>query len=310
MMMYDLVIIGGGPAGVAAGVYAARKKIKSILITEEWGGQSAVSPDIQNFIGTPSLPGNKMANMFKKHLEAYKSDVLNILESDRVVSVHKKGRNFETETVSGKHFESRAVLVASGSHRRKLSVKGADELEHRGVMYCASCDAPLFSGQEVIVVGGGNAGFEAAQQLLEYASKVTLFQRGVEFKVDSVLVERVLKDSKMKAWTNTEIKEVKGDKFVESVTYMRNGKEKSMDVTGIFVEIGSDPNSDVVKGLVNLNKIGEIEVNCRNQRASHGGIWAAGDVSDVVFKQNNISMGDGIKALEDIYIWLQEKKHQ
>lgn len=308
-MVFDLIIVGGGPAGVAAGVYAARKKLRSVLITQEWGGQSTVSPDIQNFVGIPTLPGNEMADRFKKHLEMYKGDILDILEPDKVTKVSEKGNKFEVETEAGKRFEAHAVLVASGSHRRKLPVKGADRLDHKGVMYCASCDAPLFSGQKVIVVGGGNAGFEAADQLLDHASEVTLFQRSAEFRADPVTVERVLKNPKMKAWVNTEIKEVKGDKFVESVDYVHEGKEGGMDIGGIFVEIGSVPNSDIVKDLVDLNKINEIKVDCRNQRASREGIWAAGDVSDVRFKQNNISMGDGVKALEDIYIWIQEKKN-
>jgi len=306
--MYDLIIIGGGPAGAAAGVYAARKKIKTLLITEEWGGQSTVSPDVQNFIGIVNMPGNELAKRFKEHIEAYKQDTLEIKEPARATNVREKGGNFEVETKKGEKFESRAVLVASGGHRRKLPAKGADEFDQKGLTYCASCDAPLFSGQKVVVIGGGNAGFEAADQLLDHAAEVTLFQRSDKFRADPATAERVLKNPKMKAWTNTEIKEVKGDKFVQSVVYVRDGKEEEMEVGGVFVEIGSLPNSDVVKDLVKLNDYGEIIIDHKNARTSREGVWAAGDVSDVRFKQNNISMGDGVKALEDIYGWLQENK--
>ena len=306
--MYDLIIIGGGPAGVAAGVYAARKKVRSVLITEEWGGQSTVSPDIQNWIGEVSLRGVDMANKLKKHLEAVKADMLDIVESDRVIEVSKEQDGFKVATDDGKNFKSKAILVASGSHRKKLKVEGAERLNNKGVMYCASCDAPLFDGQKIVVVGGGNSGFEASEQLLDYASEVYLFQKNDKFIADSIVVERVLKNPKMTAWTNTQIKEIHGEKFVESVTYIKEGEEKKMDVGGIFVEIGSVPNSHIVKGLVELNDYDEIKIDFKNQRTSQEGIWAAGDITEVKFKQNNISMGDGVKALEDIYIWLQVRK--
>ena len=306
--MYDLIIIGGGPAGVAAGVYAARKKVRSVLITEEWGGQSTVSPDIQNWIGEVSLRGVDMANKLKKHLEAVKADMLDIVEPDRVIEVSKEQDGFKVATDDGKNFKSKAILVASGSHRKKLKVEGAERLNNKGVMYCASCDAPLFDGQKIVVVGGGNSGFEASEQLLDYASEVYLFQKNDKFIADSIVVERVLKNPKMTAWTNTQIKEIHGEKFVESVTYIKEGEEKKMDVGGIFVEIGSVPNSHIVKGLVELNDYDEIKIDFKNQRTSQEGIWAAGDITEVKFKQNNISMGDGVKALEDIYIWLQVRK--
>jgi alkyl hydroperoxide reductase subunit F len=308
METQDLIIIGGGPAGAAAGVYAARKKIKSLLITEEWGGQSAVSPDVQNFIGIVSLPGNEIAARFKEHVEKYKGDSLEIKEPASVAVVREKGNEFEVEIKNGEKFKARAILVASGSHRKRLTIEGAERLDNKGISYCASCEAPLFDGQKVIIVGGGNAGFEAADQLLDYASEVTLFQRSDRFKADPVTVERVLKNPKMKAWTNTEIQEIKGKNFVESVVYKRDDKEEEMEIGGVFVEIGSIPNSEIVKDLVELNQWGEIVIDHRNARTNKGGIWAAGDVTDVPYKQNNISMGDGVKALEDIYIWLNKNK--
>lgn len=307
--MYDLLIIGGGPAGVAAGVYAARKRIKTILITEDFGGQSVVSADIQNFIGITSLSGSEMTTRFKEHLLSYADDILDIEEGDLVTELNKIKGGYEAKTKNGKTFQANAVLMASGSHRRKLTVKGAEELEGKGLVYCASCDAPLFKGMDVAVVGGGNAGFESAQQLLEYSPKITILERGDKFIADSVTQENVLKNKKVIALTNVEIVEIKGDKFVKALVYKdKDGKEHEITLKGVFVEIGSIPNSDFVKELVELNKIGEIVVNHKTQRSSEEGIWAAGDVSDVLYKQNNISMGDGVKALEDIYLWLNKNK--
>lgn len=305
--MYDLLIIGGGPAGAAAGVYAARKRLKTVLVVEEFGGQSTVSLDVQNFVGIVNLPGTEIATRFKEHLEAYADDVLDIKEGDRVVKLEGSDGAFRAETKNGETYEARTVLVTSGSSRRKLPVEGAQRLDNKGISYCASCDAPLFKDRDVIVVGGGNAGFEAAQQLLDYATSVTLFERGDAFRADPVTVEKVLGHENMKALKNVELKEIKGDTFVESVVYTdKDGHEEELDVGGVFVEIGSIPNTDFVKDLVELNKIGEVVVDHKTQRSSLEGIWAAGDVSDVLYKQNNISMGDGVKALEDIYLYLQK----
>lgn len=304
--MYDLLIIGGGPAGAAAGVYAARKRVRSVLVTKDWGGQSTVSPDVQNWIGTPHISGVDIASALKKHVETYAEDVLEVADADVVSALKEVKGGFEATTESGKTLQARTVLVCSGSHRRKLPVEGAQRLDNRGISYCASCDAPLYKGKDVAVVGGGNAGFEAAQQLLDYATSVTLFERTGEFKADSVTVEKVLKNKNMKALSGVELIEIIGEQFVEGVSYKgKDGAQQKLAVGGVFVEIGSLPNSDFVKDLVELNKIGEIVVDHKTQRSSREGIWAAGDVSDVLYKQNNISMGDAVKALEDIYLYVQ-----
>lgn len=306
--MYDLIIIGGGPAASAAGVYAARKRIKSVLIAEEFGGQSVVSADVQNFIGIPHLPGSDIAKRFKEHLQTYADDVLEIKEGERAEGVKEIDGGFEVKT-SKNTYQARALLMATGGHRRKLPVKGAERLDGKGVVYCASCDAPLFSGMKTIVVGGGNAGFESAQQLLEYSPEVTLLEVSDSFKADPGTIESVSKSDKFTALTGVELLEIKGEKFVDSIVYKdKDGNEKELDVKGVFVEIGSIPNSEMVKELVEVNKIGEIVIDHKNARTSREGIWAAGDVTDVPYKQNNISMGDGVKALEDIYIWLQKNK--
>jgi alkyl hydroperoxide reductase subunit F len=308
---YELIIIGGGPGGVAAGVYAARKKIKTLLITKDWGGQSNVSPEIQNWIGIISMSGAELAQRLEDHVKAYAKDVLDFDEGSLVVKVSKENSLFKVETDKEKKYYSQAVLIASGSSRRKLNVKGAKEFEGRGIVYCASCDAPLFKDKEVAVVGGGNAGFEAAQQLLSWAKKIYILEREKEFRADLVTQEIVLKDERVIPLLMVEILEIRGEKFVESLLYkdLKTLQEKEIKVQGVFVEIGSVPNSSFVKDLVELNKWGEIVIDHKTCRTSIEGIWAAGDVTDQPYKQNNISMGEAVKALEDLYIWLQKRKN-
>lgn len=308
--MHDLIIIGGGPAGVAAGVYAARKRLKSALITEEFGGQSTVSDGIENWIGTVRIAGSELAHNLKAHLEAYKGDILEVREGDRVEKLEKIDGGFSVSTRDGKSFTGRAVLIASGAGRKKLTIPGADTFENKGVTYCASCDGPLFSGQDVVVVGGGNAGFETAAQLLAYCKSVTLIHRRDSFKADAITVEKVLAHPNMSVLTNTEPIEVKGDKFVSGLV-VRNretGETKELAVTGVFAEIGVIPNTDYAKGVVELDEVGRVVTNPKNQTTSIEGIWAAGDATDELYHQNNIAAGDAVKALEDIYQWTMRTK--
>ncbi len=301
--MNDLVIIGGGPAGVAAGVYAARKQLKTVLITKEWGGQSSVSTDIQNWIGTILISGEDLAKALKAHLEAYKDGYVEVIDGTLANKVEKKDGGFLVETDDGKSFESKTVLICAGADRRKLEVPGAKEFDQKGLTYCASCDGPLFSGQDMVVIGGGNAGFETAAQLLAYAKSVTLLHRGPQFKADPVTVEKVLKNPKMTAILNAETVEVKGDKFVNGLVYKdkESGENRELAVTGVFVEIGLVPNTSFVEGLLEMDKIKRIKVDGKNQQTSVPGIWAAGDCTDELYHQNNIAAGDAVKALEDIY---------
>ena len=308
-MLYDLIIIGGGPAGAAAAVYAARKRLKTLFITAEWGGQSVVSEQIYNWIGTVSLSGNELAENFKKHVLANAGESLTVKEGERVKAIEKKGSGFLVQTESGEGFETKTILVASGSGRRKLVAKGADRLEHKGLTYCASCDGPLFADMDVAVVGGGNAGFETSAQLLAYCKSVTLLLRGENFRADEITVEKVLKNPKMKVIKNAEILEVQGEKFVEGLIYKDKitGEQKELKVSGIFMEIGQIPNTDFVKELIPLDEIGRIKIDPKNQKTAIPGIWAAGDCTDVLYHQNNIAAGDAVRALEDIYLAIHTK---
>ncbi len=304
--MYDLVIIGGGPGAVAAGVYAARKKMRVLLIAQEFGGQSLVSSDIQNWIGTKSVSGLELAKMFEEHLRAQED--IEIIDSDLVNKVSKRDEGFLVETENGKSVETKTVLVVSGSRRKRLGIPGEDKLDGRGVVFCSTCDAPLFKDKIVAIVGGGNAGVEAVLDSIPYASKIYLIVRSI-IKADLVTQEKIKKSSKLEIILNAEIQEILGDDFVTGLRYknkeFREVKELKLD--GVFVEIGSIPNSDFVKSLVNTNEIGEIIVDHKNQASSFEGIWAAGDVSDVLYKQNNISAGDSIKAVLNIYSYLHRK---
>ncbi|MEX0919486.1 MAG: FAD-dependent oxidoreductase [Parcubacteria group bacterium] len=305
--MYELAIIGGGPAGVSAGVYAARKKLKTILITETFGGQSVESVGIENWIGTKNVSGADFAKMLEEHLRAV-SDSLDIKTAERVTTITKVSEGFEIKTDKGSYL-SKTVLVATGSTRKKLEVPGAKEFENKGITYCASCDGPLFSGQDVIVIGGGNAAFETSAQLLAYTKSVTLLNRGQNFKADPITVDKVLSHPNMTAIKNVDIKEIKGSKFVESLVYTDSttGEDHELKVGGIFVEIGLIPTTDFVKELVPLNKIGQIPVDPKTQRTSVEGLWAAGDSTDGLYHQNNIASGDAVKALEDIYLHLKAR---
>ena len=313
-MIYDLAIIGGGPAGVAAGVYAARKRLNTVFITKDWLGQSNVSEGVENWIGDIKIPGLELSKKLEAHLKAYAADILHIKEGEWCKEISKfKIQNSKSEdgfkiTTDKGSYEAKTILVTTGSSRRKLDITGADRLEHKGLTYCASCDGPLFGGQDVAVVGGGNAGFESASQLLAYCKSVTLLNRSNEIKADPVTVEAVMKNPKMKVLKNAVPKEVVGDKFVSGLIYTDSSTKKdiALNVTGIFAEIGSIPNTDFIKNIVNLDQYNRIPVDPKNQRAG-AGIWAAGDATDGLFHQNNIAAGDAVKALEDIYLFLKAK---
>lgn len=305
--MYDLVIIGGGPAGTAAGVYASRKQLNTLFITKEWGGQSTVSPDIQNWIGTPSISGDDLAKQLKTHLQTYAGDIVHIHENTLVTNIEKADDHFLVHRSEGDPVTTKAVLVASGSKRRQLTVPGADQFEHKGLTYCASCDGPLFAGQDVVVIGGGNAGFETAAQLLAYAKSVTLLHRTEQYKADPVTVEKVLAHENMTGILNADITEITGDQFVKGIKYKDNDGEHTLDVTGVFVEIGMMPNTEFLGDLIELDDYKRVKIDPWTQQTSVPGVWAAGDCTNVKYHQNNISAGDAVRALEDIYVNLKAK---
>lgn len=306
--LFDLVIIGGGPAGAAAAIYAARKQLKTVLVTPDWGGQSIVSTDIQNWIGTPHISGNDLAASLKKHVEEYQGEFLTVINT-KVNLVAGQSPAFNITLANDQTLTTKTILITTGSSRRQLTVPGADKFEHKGLTYCASCDGPFFRNEKVIVIGGGNAGFESAAQLLAYCEHVTLLHKNDTFKADEITVKKLLANPKFTAKTNIEIIEVKGDQTVTSLVYKDKNTGETIDepATGIFVEIGAMPATDFVKEIVELTPIGSIITDPRTGKTKTTGIWAAGDCTDGLYHQNNIAAGDAVRALEDIYYFLHLK---
>ncbi len=306
--MYDLIILGGGPAGASAAVYAARKQLKTAIMTSEFGGQSVVSELIYNWIGTPEISGADLGKNLRNHILYYKGPFLDVIEGEKVIAVKKIDNVITITTESGKIFTSRGLLVATGSGRRKLEAENADKFEHKGITYCASCDGPLFADQDVLVIGGGNAGFETSAQLLAYCKSVTMVHRSADFRADEITVKKILENPKFRVITNADITRVDGDQFVTSLTYKDKltGEEHTLPTTGIFVEVGQIPNTEFMKGVVEMDQFNKIVVDPMTQMSSIPGIWAAGDCTNGRYHQNNIASGDAVKALEDLYIWLHK----
>lgn len=306
--IYDLLIIGGGPGGTSGAVYAARKQLKTIMVTEDWGGQSIVSEKIENWIGTTAISGNDLALSFKNHVYANKGEFLELVEGKRVEAVEKDGENFVSTLTDGSKIISKTILVTAGSSRRKLEALNADKFEHKGVTYCASCDGPIFADQDVVVVGGGNAGFETAAQLLAYCKSVTLLSRS-DFKADEITVKKVLANPKMKALTFTMPTEIMGEKFVTSIKAKNSQTDEEIVIptTGVFVEVGQIPNTGFLSSVAPLDELKRVIVDPMTQMSKTAGIWAAGDCTNGLYHQNNIAAGDAVKALENIYLYIHTK---
>ena len=316
-MIYDVIIIGGGPAGVAAAVYVARKKMKSLLIAESFGGQSIVSDDIQNWIGEKSISGIDLAKKLEEHVNNFPKD-LAIKKGEEVLAIKKiacdvKERecNFEITTSQNTKYQTKSLIVATGARRRRLGIPGEDKFDGKGVSFCSTCDAPLFSGKNVAVIGGGNAGVEAVVDLMPYAKKIYLLNRVNSLSADPVTQEEIKNKSQVELMLGVTPLEVVGKNFVTSLRYQDGmGNKKYLDVDGIFIEIGSVPNSDMVKDLVKLDNHGQIIIDTKHASTSQPGIFAAGDVTDDPYKQNNISAGDGVRAALAAYAYiLQRQKH-
>ncbi len=301
--MFDLIIIGGGPAGAAAAVYSGRKKLKTLFITEGFGGQSLVSDSIENWVGTKKITGFELAKMLEEHVKA-QEDIE--IKMEKAVTVRQTENGFDVATDKNNSYQSKTLIVASGGRRRRLGIPGEDKFDGKGVSYCSTCDAPLFKDKIVAVVGGGNAGLEAVIDLFPYAAKIYLMNRGPELSGDPLTQEEVKKSPQVTIINNAETQEILGDQFVSGIKYLdkQDNQVKELALGGVFVEIGSVPNSEFMKGLVEMNSGGEIIVEHKTGATSRPGIFAAGDVTDEIYKQNNISAGDGVAAALSAYNYL------
>lgn len=309
--MYDTIIIGGGPAAVAAGVYAARKQLTTALFANQIGGQSVVSDGIENWIGEPLISGPALALKLKKHLEAQK-DAIDLFIGTAVETVTRTADGRFTVTAGGKQYVTTTVIVATGGRHRRMGVPGEADFEGRGVAFCATCDAPFFRDKDVAVVGGGNSGLEAVVDLMAYARHIYLVARKTsqdELRGDPVTQAKILASDKVTIVYGAEAAAVHGEKMVTGLTYkiLATGEERHVDVQGVFVEIGSVPNSEIVGDLVQKDAWNNIVVDPVTQATTCAGIFAAGDVTDTIYRQNNIAAGDAVKALLSAYDYV--KKH-
>lgn len=303
--MYDLIIIGGGPAGIAAGIYAARQKLNTLLIAKGFGGQMArKAVDIENYPGFKKISGLELIQKFEKHLRKQKIDI----ERDSVTKIKKVGKNFSVLTGSRKKFQAKAVIVASGADPRLLEVPGEKKFIGRGVSYCVQCDAPFFTDKKVVVIGGGNAGLEAALALSSYAKKIYILEFKSEGGADQIIQERAEKTAKIKVITSAALKKIQGKDFVESIVYQdRNSQElQTLEAEGVFVEIGSIPATGFVKDLVDFSERDEIKIDPKTNMTCTPGLFAAGDVTDVKHKQIVVACGEGVKAALSVYDYLQK----
>jgi alkyl hydroperoxide reductase subunit F len=292
---FDLIIIGGGPAGVAAGIYAARQKLNTLLITKSFGGQmTRKAVAIENYPGFEEISGLALIQKFEKHLRKQKIEI----ERSSVRKVKKINKIFSVSTADKKQFRSRAVIVASGADPRPLEVPGEKKFIGKGVSYCVTCDGPLFADKEVVVVGGGNAGFEAAFSLSNLARKIYILEFGAKIRADEINQEKVKQAKNIEVITSAVLKKIQGKDFVDSIVYQdKQSKElKTLKVQGLFVEIGSQPATSFAKELVDFNQRDEIKVDPQTCQTKTSGLFAAGDITEVKYKQIVIAAGEGAKA--------------
>lgn len=293
--MLDVIIIGGGPAGMTASIYAARKVLSQVLISPDIGGQAAWASEVENYLGYSIISGFELAEKFEDHVKKFGVERLD----DKVITLRKHGgRTFVVKTQGGREFESRSVIVASGRSARNLGVPGEEAFKGRGVTYCATCDAPLFAGEDVAVVGGGNAGLDAALQLTKIARNVYLIESDTHVSGDKKFQQKVLGAKNVSILMGTEVTAISGNRMVKGV-HLRNvetGQETRISVTGVFIEIGSLPNVDFLPPEVKVNKHKEIVIDCACF-TSLPGVFAAGDVTNIPNKQIIVAAGEGAKAL-------------
>jgi alkyl hydroperoxide reductase subunit F len=301
--MYDMVIIGGGPAGMTAAVYAARKQLKTLLISKDIGGQLLWTSDIENYMGYQYISGKELTEKFRLQMEQF--PIVDIILEKTVEKLQKYDGNFEVITSDSKTFKGKTVIIASGKRYKPMNAPGEKEFVGKGVSYCATCDAPLFAGKNVVVVGGGNSAFSAVIDLMKIANKIYIVNIKDEWQTDKTMLDKTRKADNIVELLSHKVIAINGGKIVTGVTIesVKTNEKKDLDVQGVFIEIGLMPNSDFAKGLVMLNDRGEIAVDCSCQ-TSIDGIFAAGDVTTVPEKQISIAIGEGTKAALGAYKYL------
>lgn len=300
--MYDLIIIGAGPAGITAAVYAARKKMNFPVIAKDIGGQTALSGDIENYTGYQFITGPELTEKFEEHMKKYG---IKWKENEEAAKITQKGGIVSVRT--GKdEYRAKTAIIASGARWRELGVPGEKEFKNKGLTYCATCDGPLFAGRDVAVVGGGNSGLEATLQLMKIAKTVRLIEAASRLTGDEIMQDKAREAKNVTVLENTKVTAVLGEKMVSGIKVSAKGKEDTLALQGVFVEIGLMPNSDFAEGI-DKNEYKEIKINSRNE-TNVPGIFAAGDVTDIPEKQIIIAAGEGSKAALSAFRYLARQK--
>ncbi|MFH1665672.1 MAG: FAD-dependent oxidoreductase [Candidatus Omnitrophota bacterium] len=299
--IYDVIIAGAGPAGITASIYAVRKGLSTLVLTGDIGGQTGWTGDIENYIGYQFISGAELVMKFEEHMKKYNVDVR---EKEKVVKVKRENGVIYVDTADGR-YQARTVIIASGKKSKELGVPGEKEFRARGIAYCATCDAPLFAGKNVAVVGGGNSALEAALQLFRIAKKVYVINIAPELGGDAVMRDKIVREKNVTVMNDSRVTAILGDRFVNEIGVESGGEAKSIPIEGVFVEIGLIPNTEF-ESDIEKNESGEIKVNCYNE-TSVGGIFAAGDVTNVPEKQIIIAAGEGAKATLSAYRYLAKR---
>lgn len=300
--LYDVTVIGTGPAATSAAIYAVRKGLNVAMIGVKVGGQVLDTNDIENIIGTTTTTGSKYAESLEKHMKEYP---IAFKDGHLVKEVKKDGKDKILVTDDGKEYRTKTVIVATGAKHRHLGIPGEEEFTGKGVHFCTTCDGPFYKGLDVTIVGGGNSGVEAALDMSGIAKSVTLIEFMPELKADQVLQDKLAERENITVHKNTATKEVKGTEFVEKIVYANRDTNEDVEVKmdGLFIEIGLSANTSVVEGVVERNKIGEIIID-ENNMTSEKGIFAAGDCTTVKHKQIVIAVGEGAKAALSAFNYL------
>jgi thioredoxin-disulfide reductase len=301
MNSYDIIVVGAGAAGLTAALYASRRKLSTLVIGKEIGGQSATTLSIENYPGVDSITGPELMSRFAEQAKKFGAQII----ADEITSVTKTAEGFSVQTINTT-YQTKAIILAFGSQHRHLDVPGEKEFLNKGVVYCATCDAPFFEGKEVAIIGGGNGAMYSATVLIPIASKVYLIHRSDKFSAEPLLIEKVKQSPKVEIIMNATVKEIVGEKFVEGIIINTLEGEKKLSVEGVFVAIGHTVDSAFLNGLVELNPTGEIIAD-QFGRTSCAGIFAAGDVTTVPYKQMIIAAGEGAKAALSAYDYIETK---
>lgn len=315
-MLYDLIIIGGGPAGITAGIYAARKKLNALIITKDFFGQAGKTSQIDNWPGEMAVSGIALMQKLEKHLRQF---AIEIVSGKKIVAVEKVNLTksspetgldlvkFNVQIESGENFQAKALIIATGRNARILGVEGEQDFMGKGISYCSICDAPFFKDKQVAVVGGSNAGFETALDLAKYAKKIFIFEKSAKSTADEMLQEQAKATGKVEILLEKELIKIEGQEKMQAIVYkdIKTQKTFQQPMSGIFVHIGSVPATGFLGKLVDFNRNNEIKVNSKVLQTSQKGIFAAGDCNDGKWKQMIIAAGEGAVAALSAYEYLQ-----